>query len=83
MGKDRKIVWVYPSANVDRCPVRIIDKYLSLLPQVREKRKANFYLRSLEKFTPAQWYGEQVVGQNTLVQLWENLVKRPICMDFL
>ena len=66
MRKERKIVWVYPSANVNRCLVRIIDKYVSLLPPMCKSRKPNFYLRSLDKYTPVQWYGEQMVGQNTL-----------------
>ena len=32
MRKDKKVVWVYPSENIIRCPVRIVDKYISLLP---------------------------------------------------
>ena len=75
MHKERKIVWVYPSQNVVRCPVRIIDKYISLLPPVRDGRKPNFYLQSLNKFTPAQWYGEQVVGLNTLKTIMGELTK--------
>ena len=54
MRHERKVVWVYPGANVACCPVKIVDKYMSLLPPVRANRKANFYLRSLEKYTPAQ-----------------------------
>ena len=34
LKKDRKIVWVFPSENVNRCPIRIVDKYISLLPEV-------------------------------------------------
>ena len=37
MHKDRKTVWVYPSENVNRCPVRLVDKYISLLPPVGKK----------------------------------------------
>ena len=33
MRKERKIVWVYPSSNSERCPVRIVDKYISLFHQ--------------------------------------------------
>ena len=70
MCKDRKVVWVYPSQNPVRCPVRIIDKYISLLPPVKvNSKKANFYLHSLERCTPAQWYGDQVVGLNTLCKV--------------
>ena len=53
--KDRKIIWVFPSDNSTRCPVRIVDKYMSLLPPVGPKtKKLNFYLRSLERPNPAQ-----------------------------
>ena len=75
MRKDRKIVWIYPSSNKVRCPVRILDKYVSLLPQVKPNRKSNFYLRSLERFTPAQWYGEQVVGLNSIRKVIETLAE--------
>ena len=33
MRHERKIVWVYPNnMNINRCPVRLIEKYLSLCP---------------------------------------------------
>ena len=38
-------------------------------------RKANFYLRSLERYTPLQWYGEQVVGSNTIRKIMSELSK--------
>ena len=76
MKKEHKVVWVYPSSNFQRCPVRIIDKYISLLPPVRKGRKANFYLRSLEKYIPAQWYGEQVVGLCSIRKIMSSLCKR-------
>ena len=44
MRRDRKVVWVYPSTNIERCPVRLVDKYLSLCPLYF--RKSNFYLQS-------------------------------------
>ena len=67
MRKQRKIVWVHPSENVQRDPVRLVEKYMSLCPPVTEKtKKFNFYLRSLEKPSPSRWYGEQNVGINTL-----------------
>ena len=75
MHKDRKIIWVYPSDNKICCPVRIIDKYISLLPPVKTNKKANFYLRSLERFTPAQWYGEQVVGLNSIRKVISTLAE--------
>ena len=60
MRKERKIVWVYPSDNSNRCPVRLTQKYLSLCPDYM--KKPNFYLQSRQKFTPSVWYAGQVAG---------------------
>ena len=73
--KDRKVVWVFPSENVNRCPVRLVDKYMSLCPDGGKNKKANFYLRSLEKTNPAQWYSVQPIGKNTLNKVVKNLLK--------
>ena len=36
LRKDRKIVWINPNlSNISRCPVRLIDKYMPLLPPVK------------------------------------------------
>ena len=57
--KECKVVWVFPNnENVTRCPVHLVDKYISLCPPYF--KKPNFYLQSLTKTNPAQWYGEQV-----------------------
>ena len=64
MKSERKVVWVYPSSNINRCPVRLVEKYLSLCPKYYNK--PNFYLQSLHKPTANRWYAGQVVGQNTL-----------------
>ena len=64
MRSDRKEVWVFPSDNPERCCVRLVEKYLRLCPKYQKRN--NFYLHSLSKPTPNQWYSEQVVGQNTL-----------------
>ena len=60
----RKIVNVYPSANVSRCPVRIIKKYCNLLPNGRSCQK--FYLRPRVKFTPSTWYCDQPYGNHKI-----------------
>ena len=75
--KQRKVVWVFPNDdNIVRCPVRLVDKYVSLLPEVGPKtKKLNFYMRSLEKPNPAQWYSEQVVGKHTLSKTVGRLLK--------
>ena len=46
MRKQHKIVWVHPSENITKCPVRLVDKYIGLCP--RYYKKANFYLQSLQ-----------------------------------
>ena len=74
MRKDRKIVWVYPSENTVRCPVRLVEKYISLCPQ-NYMKKSNFYLKSLVKPTPKQWYGCQVVGVNTIAKVVKDMMK--------
>ena len=72
MCRDRKTVWVYPNlGNCNRGPVRLIEKYLALCPQYF--KKANFYLQSLQKSTPTQWYGEQAIGQNTISKVVKNM----------
>ena len=77
MRKERKVVWVYPSSNPEQCPVRLIDKYISLLPPLKPTtKKFNFYLRGLEKPTPAQWYGEQVVGLTTIRRTMQDICKK-------
>ena len=76
MQKERKVVWVYPSENSIKCPVRLVDKYMSLVPPVTAKsKKHNFYLRSLEKVSPAQWYSEQVLGLNNIKGVVKSLLK--------
>ena len=74
MRQERKVVWVYPSENVIRCPVRLVAKYLSLCPPGYIK-KPNFYLKSLAKPTPKQWYGCQVVGTNSIAKAVKGMMK--------
>ena len=84
MQKERKAVWVYPSSNPVRCPVRIIDKYISLLPPVKAtSKKGNFYLRSLEKYNQAQWYGEQVVGLNSIRRVMSDVCEKAKIKGFI
>ena len=75
MRRDRKIVWVYPNeSDINKCPVRLIQKYLSLCPPYY--KKPNFYLQSLSKPTPTQWYCEQVVGKCTIAKVVKSLMER-------
>ena len=42
--KERKEVWIHPNVNEpDRCPVMIIDKYVSLYPEYNKKREIFTY----------------------------------------
>ena len=75
MRRDRKVVWVFPNkANMQRCPVRLVQKYISLCPKGYYK-KSNFYLQSLQKLSPNQWYGERVVGQQTIGKVIKKLME--------
>ena len=51
---DPKIVHMYSIPNKDRCPVTIISKYLSLLPN--ERKCTAFYLQPLQKFKTTFWF---------------------------
>ena len=75
MRKERKVVWVYPSENINRCPVRLVDKYISLCPEVGPKAKCNFYLRPLEKINPAQWFSSRVMGVNAIRKVVGTMLK--------
>ena len=39
MRNEHKVVWVYPSSNTDKCPMRLVEKYLSLLPPITPQTK--------------------------------------------
>ena len=74
MRRDRKVVWVYPNKiNPARCPVRLVSKYMSLGPKTH--KRCNFYLQSLQRPTPIQWYGEQVVGIHSIAKVVKTLME--------
>ena len=75
MRRDRKVVWVFPNnQNINRCPGRLVQKYINLCPKGYHK-KQNFYLKGLSRKTPNQWYGEQVVGTQTLSKVLKLLME--------
>ena len=39
MHKEHKVVWVYPREDSRKCPVRLVDKYISLLPPLKPTTK--------------------------------------------
>ena len=56
------------------CPIRLIEKYLNLCP--KHTKKPNFYLQSLQRPTPSQWYSVQVVRQNTISKVVKSLMEK-------
>ena len=71
-----KVVPLYacPEAG-DRCPVRILDEYISKLPQ-DALAKDLFYVRPLEKLPSslsAPWYSSVLIGKHTLNQKVKNM----------
>ena len=73
MKKERKIVWIKPNKNVNRCPVRLVEKYINLLPKCGVKQ--NLYLHSLKKTKPMVWYCSTPLGINKVRQVVKDLLK--------
>ena len=73
MKKERKVVWVKPSNNITRCPVRLVEKYMNLLPV--GGAKGNFYMQSLRKPKPFTWYSANPVGINSLRKVVGTLLR--------
>ena len=73
MRKERKIIWIFPSKNINRCAVRLVEKYLGLCPKNYVK-KQSFYLQSLKCPTPKQWYGREVIGANKIKEVVKQLL---------
>ena len=73
MKKERKIVWIKPNSDLTRCPVRIIEKYLNLLPLTGVK--PNLYLQSLKWPRPNIWYNTVPVGINSIRKVVGSLLK--------
>ena len=69
-----KVVDVYPIENEEHCPVRIILRYLSLLPTNRKVDA--FYLQPRKKYTPDNWYYDKPVGINKLREVVKDLCQK-------
>lgn len=50
--------------NTDRCPIKIYQKYINLLPEKRDE--SSFYFQPLSKPKPHVWFSLQSVGHNKL-----------------
>ena len=68
-----KIVKVFPSSNMCRCPVRLFGKYIGLLPSGKSRGK--LYLRPKLKKTPIVWYNDQLYGKNKISGTVKTLCK--------
>ena len=60
----RKVVHVYPASDESRCPVKILKKYIRLMPPPRTCQK--FYLRPRPKYSHSIWYCDQPYGNHKL-----------------
>ena len=69
-----KSVDIYPIEQVERCPVRIILKYLSLFPPNRNCKA--YYLQPRKKYSPDNWYLDKPVGSNKLREVVKDLGKK-------
>lgn len=59
-----RTTYVYKSENPKRCPVRLYDKYCSLLPKIA--KRSELYLHPLAKPMPWMWYADRAMGINTI-----------------
>ena len=71
---EAKCVDIYPFENSDRCPVRLIEQYMSLLPDSSSSHA--FYLQPLANYTHECWYRDRAVGVNKLQSCVKDLCKR-------
>ena len=51
MRKERKIIWVNPSQDVNKCPVRLVDKYISLCLPIGKSGNVSFTCEVLKRPT--------------------------------
>ena len=61
---EAKTVDLYATANADRCPLRAIMKYLSVLPKNRTCNA--FYLQPQKKYFRRAWFINRLAGINCL-----------------
>ena len=71
---DSKVVDIYQIDDSVRCPVHIIQTYLSKLPKVRNCEA--FYLQPKHKYTLKSWYLDRPVGVNSLQTVIKDMCKK-------
>ena len=71
---DVKSVDIYPSTNLDRCPIAVLCKYLSVLPP--EHKCHALYLQPKKNYTSDVWFLDRPVGVHTLRNTVRELCKK-------
>ena len=69
-----KTVFIHPADNVLRCPVRLVKKYFSLLPESRKCTK--LYLRCRKRPSLKTWYCDQPYGVNKIKNTVKEICKQ-------
>ena len=69
-----KVVDVYQIGNENKCPVRILNLYLSLLPRPRKCKK--LYLQTRKNYSPNNWFRDAPVGENRLRSFVKDLCEK-------
>ena len=68
-----KIANVYPNYdNLDRCPIRLFEKHVSLLPTSR--KNSSLYMHAKKKPMAKVWYLDYPLEINTITPLVKELV---------
>ena len=73
-SKSAKIVYVYPTSDVNRDPVTYYEKYCGLLSQSCSSKK--LYSRPKKITTPNQWYCDQPLGINKIKSAVKQMCKQ-------
>ena len=69
-----KVVDVYQIENENKCPVRILNLYLFLLPKPRKCK--SLYLQACKKYSPGNWFHDSPVGENCLRSFVKDLCEK-------
>ena len=70
---NNKVVKVFPSSNMRRCPVRLYGKYIGLLPT--SKSCGKLYLRPKLRYNPITWFNDQPYSKNKICGVVKTLCK--------
>ena len=69
-----KVVDVYQIDNPDRCSVRILWKYMSMLPVGRQCK--SLYLQPRKKYAATNWFRDSPAGENRMRSLVKDLCSK-------